>query len=687
MAIDLELGLVWDSDQKNFEINLRLSGPDGLDQMDFPRHAITIDVDELRTLTGDEQEYAARLSEMVFAEPLIERYYRKAVDSAGTDSVHFRLHLNGPARFHELRWESLRTPGKPDMPIAVTGNVMFSRYLSGENWPLIPSRQYRERRALVIVAAPSNLDEFEGLAEVEHDAEIARARTALTDYYRVDVLERASLAEIAKYLDKDYYEVLYVVAHGWLTEDVPRLLLEKADGTGDVVDARRLAERVQAVGNKPTLAMLASCQSAAASEGNGVTSDSGALAGLGPRLAEAGVPAVVAMQGDITMVTAQTFVSVFFDAFRTEPVVDWAMAKARAAVRQRRDWWAPVLFSRLRSGRAYHLPAFTTKADDTWDDLSRLLARGRVTPVLGPGLADGILGSRSEIARRWALRRQMPIAWHGRTNLAQVAQYLRVTKKPNMVPIYLSEFLMSELVERVETAAGDDPFVGLPQRLLTGSDPSPAIREVGRRMRARNPADPYTVAASLNAPIFVTTGWTDLLQDALEEQGKEARTMCYPWYRSSTWEDIAGQRLDDWPDPDVDKPWVCHLFGRLEDPDSLVLTEDDYFAWLTAWIGKRNLLPESLGELSKALSVRSLLFVGYQLREWDFQVLFQGIQSFGGQGVLDDTLNVGVQLMPEVDVIEPEAAQRYLESALKQVNIFWSDTKTFMKELQDRIGT
>jgi len=117
-----------------------------------------------------------------------------------------------------------------------------------------------------------------------------------------------------------------------------------------------------------------------------------------------------------------------------------------------------------------------------------------------------------------------------------------------------------------------------------------------------------------------------------------------------------------------------------------VLTEDDYFAWLTAWIGKRNLLPESLGELSKALSVRSLLFVGYQLREWDFQVLFQGIQSFGGQGVLDDTLNIGVQLMPEVDVIEPEAAQRYLESALKQVNIFWSDTRTFMKELHSRTG-
>ncbi|MEU9687395.1 CHAT domain-containing protein [Amycolatopsis japonica] len=685
MAVDLELGLVWDTDQENFEINLRLSGSDSLERMDFLRHAIEIDVDELRTLTDDEQRYASRLSAMVFAQPMIEQYYRMAVNAAGTDSVHFRVHLNGPARFHQLRWESLRTPGDPEKPIATVGNVWFSRYLSGENWPLIPSRLYRDRRALVVVAAPSDIDSFEGLAEIRRDAEVARARAALTDY-RVEVVVRASLAEVVQRLDKNYYEVLYVVAHGWLTKDVPRLLLETAEGVGDVVDARRLAERIQAVGHKPTLAILVSCQSADVDEGDSESSDSGALAGLGPRLAEAGVPAVVAMQGNITMTTAETFVSTFFDAFKADSAVDRAMAKARVAVRDRPDWWAPVLFSRLRSGRAYHVPAFTAKADDTWNDLSRLLRRGRVTPVLGSGLADGILGSRSEIARRWALRRQMPIAWHGRTNLAQVAQYLRVTKTPNMVPLYLSEFLMSELLERVETATGDDPFFRLPPRLLEGDDPVPVVLEVGRRMRARDPDDPYTVAASLNAPIFVTTGWTDLLQDALREQGKQPRTMCYPWYRSSTWEDIDGERLGAWPDPEVGKPWVCHLFGRLNEPDSLVLTEDDYFAWLTAWIGKRNLLPESLGELSKALSVRSLLFVGYQLREWDFQVLFQGIQSFGGQGVLDDTLNIGVQLMPEVDVIEPEAAQRYLESALKQVNIFWSDTRTFMKELHNRTG-
>ncbi|MFC5692519.1 CHAT domain-containing protein [Amycolatopsis mediterranei] len=684
MAVDLELGLVWDNDQENFEVNLRMSGPESLDQMEFLRHAITIDADALRAAHADEDEYGARLTGMIFSQPKIEKYYRDAIRAAGTESVHFRIHLNGPARFHQVRWESLRAPGKDGRPIATSGNVLLSRYLSGENWPLIPSKPFRERRALIVVAAPADVEQYKDLAPVDRAAEVARATSSLADY-RSDVLGHATLDEIIRRMEKTPYEVLYLVAHGWLTEDVPRLLLENADGNGDVVDARRLAERVHAMAHKPTLAMLVSCQSADPGE-NPASADSGALAGLGPRLSEAGIPAVVAMQGNIAMATAEKFVKQFFDVFKNDAAVDVAMAKARAAVRTQPDWWAPVLFSRLRSGRAYHKPEFTTLAGETWDDLKLLLERHRVTPVLGPGLADGILGTRAEIARRWALRWQMPIAWHGRSNLAQVAQFLRVTKKSGMVPHYLTEFLMTDLLERVETAGHDnrdDPFVNLPSRLLTGSDPVPIIQEVGKRMRSRDAADPYRVAAALKSRIFVTTGWTGLLQDALQEAGFRPRTMCYPWYPESRSRDIEGVPLEAWPPPTVEEPWVCHLFGRLAEPESLVLTEDDYFAWLSAWIGKRNQLPETLSELSTALSVRPLLFVGYQLRDWDFQVLFQGIQNFGGQGMLNN-LNVGVQLMPEVDVIEPEAAQRYLESALKDVRIFWSDTKTFMKTLREK---
>ena len=43
---------------------------------------------------------------------------------------------------------------------------------------------------------------------------------------------------------------------------------------------------------------------------------------------------------------------------------------------------------------------------------------------------------------------------------------------------------------------------------------------------------------------------------------------------------------------------------------------------------------------------------------------------------------------PETSVVEPEAAQRYLESYFgdDRVNIFWADTRTFLDELRFRTG-
>lgn len=685
MATDLELGLVWDSDQQDFEVSLRLT-TDGVDQMCHLRKAITIDAGILNELTDDEPAYGAGLTGMVFAQPAIREYFRQAAGRG--DDVHFRLHIDGPARFHRIRWESLRDPDNLKYRIA-TSNFLFSRYLSSGDWRPITFTERPERRALVVVAAPTDLA-YHNLAEVDLDGEIRRARAALDGYW-VDVLGgggQASMVRIAELLNKTAYEVFYLVAHGRLVDNEPHLVLEDADGKYARVDGIRLAEAIRGLDGKPRLAMLLSCQSADAGD-DGPSGADGLLAGLGPRLCGAGIPAVVAMQGNVTVETAQRFATRFFQFFRETPVVDHAMARARSAVEDRRDWWAPVLFSRLRSGRAYYQPRPEADADDAWNDFAVMLRHHEVTPILGAGLSDGILGSRSAIAQGWVHRWQMPIASYGQSNLAQVAQYLRVHKAQMTVRGYLLEYLMSDLRERVEVAREGEPFFDLPESMLAESTPGPldAIHEVGRRMRVASRDDPYRVAATLNAPVFFTTGWTDLLQEAMRERGKNPRTMCFPWYRRAKWVDLDQNDVADWPPPDEENPWVCQLFGRLDNPQSLVLSEDDYFAWLSAWIDKRPTMPTNLSVLSTALTEGSLLFVGYQLREWDFQMLFQSILSFGGAERLRDRNHIGVQLMQD-DVIEPEAARHYLESYLKDTNvrIFWKDTRSFFAELRERTG-
>ena len=69
--------------------------------------------------------------------------------------------------------------------------------------------------------------------------------------------------------------------------------------------------------------------------------------------------------------------------------------------------------------------------------------------------------------------------------------------------------------------------------------------------------------------------------------------------------------------------------------------------------------------------------------------MFQGIKSFpASSDTLGDNTHVGVQLNPGHQVIEPEAAQDYLESYLDsdKVSIYWADTKKFLDEYRRRTG-
>ncbi len=99
----------------------------------------------------------------------------------------------------------------------------------------------------------------------------------------------------------------------------------------------------------PRLVVLATCASARTGEGD-------ALFALGPSLAETGVPAVLARQGDVTMDTVARFMPVFFAELRHDGQIDRAAAVARGAVRNRFDYWMPTLFMRSESGQLWDVP-------------------------------------------------------------------------------------------------------------------------------------------------------------------------------------------------------------------------------------------------------------------------------------------------------------------------------------------
>src|SRR5262249_31768513 len=79
----------------------------------------------------------------------------------------------------------------------------------------------------------------------------------------------------------------------------------------------------------------------------------GALASLGFRLAQAGVPAVVAMQGNLSMETARSFTPAFFEELKMDGRLERAMGVARSPLvaQDRPGCWMPVLLTRLHRGR------------------------------------------------------------------------------------------------------------------------------------------------------------------------------------------------------------------------------------------------------------------------------------------------------------------------------------------------
>ncbi|MCC2629725.1 MAG: hypothetical protein K0S14_3375, partial [Thermomicrobiales bacterium] len=168
----------------------------------------------------------------------------------------------------------------------------------------------RRNRALVVVANPSNLDEYapggEPLAAIDVAGEIARARKGLAgiEVTTLGESDRATLANMVDRLASDP-DILYLVCHGALIEGQSQLWLEDDAGKVAVTAASELVTRLRELEQPPRLVVLISCQSAG-------TDDGDVLGALGPQLGEAGIPAVLAMHGDVTMETAEAFMPVFF---------------------------------------------------------------------------------------------------------------------------------------------------------------------------------------------------------------------------------------------------------------------------------------------------------------------------------------------------------------------------------------
>ena len=673
---------------------------------------IALDPEEIAGIL-DAEKYAGALTGGLFEPPdtnggnaqpnlLREEFIRvRALSLDKNQPLRIRLLLDSSdSDLHNLRWETLLDP-QTRQPLFTGQLAYLSRYLYGSSGGRsVTLRTKGTLRALVAVAHPSNLDEW-GLADFDPKAEVDAAVAGLGDIpARVvpdaagaaagAVQERCTLSHIVELLREGVpgdrgYDIFYLVCHGQYKDGVSWLFLEDDAGKAARVQGAELARRVGELINSPRLVVLVSCQSAGDGAGQ-------ALTALGPMLGEAGVPAVLAMQGRISIETAAAFMPVFFKELDTHGIIDRAVAAARGHVRGlgRADYWMPVLYMRLTSGRLWRVPgsAGGQKGFEKWPALIRRLKLKECTPILGPGVLEWLACANSSIAAAWALRFGYPLRPYEINRLPQVAQFVYVQQENDRGLI--TEELMKDMARMMQERYARR----LPDALKTEDIALPDLLTFAAELRgAGGQVEPNTLLAALNLPIYITANFDMLLVRALEKLGKKPRVVIAPWNQEA--EDIlsdfgldAGSQNLDLTDPNhalhakpsPEAPLVYYLFGNFEHPETLVLTEDDYFEFLIGVTRNKDLVPIPIRE---ALAKNALLFVGFKLDEWDFRVIHRSIMAQQGSGNRQFK-SVGVQVdLDGSEIQQPERAGRYLEEYFDDadISLFWGNVDEFLNDL------
>jgi len=677
---ELEIGL-HRRDIETYAVEFRFSHPDsdadirtGQDET----ATASIDLNKLNQVVHDPLEYGKKLTDFFFKNAAVQTAFAQAKTSAQTLGVPLRVRLMIGAsapELHSLYWETLLDP-QDSHSLATDENLLFSRYLSSLDWRPVRLRAQGQLCALAVVANPSNLKEFD-LTPIDEESELTRARQGLADIPMTPLPGEggeptATLNNLIDQLRSGSYDILYLVCHGALVKDEPWLWLVGEDGKVARVSGIELIQRIQELQERPRLIVLASCQSAAPGSG-------GALSALGPRLAEAGIPAVLAMQDKISVQTVTEFMPVFFKELQRDGQIDRALAAARGSVRQRPDFWMPALFMRLKSGRIWYVPGFGEGRDEfeKWQSLKGFIGEKSCTPILGPGLIETMLGSRRYIAISWAERHGFPLSPQDKDNLPSVAQYILTSQSPAYLPVAYREALRHGIMLRYQA--------GLPNELTQVKSWSPtqleqALDLMSKTYAQENPTDPYKLLARLRLPLYITTSTLDLMTHALEEEGAEPVVRICPWNK---WVPTAKAIFEE--EPTVEKPLVFHLFGHISLPNSMVISEDSYFDYLIGVTQNKDLIPSAVRQ---ALSNTSLLFLGFQLEDWEFRVFFRFLMAQEGREMLKFYSHAAAQIEPEEDrTIDIRRARRYLEEyfSSENIGIYWGSSQEFLRELYEHL--
>jgi hypothetical protein len=670
----------------SYQLSLSHSDPDSQAEVAPVRGAAAFAPAELLPLLLLHAEYGRALTRQLFADPGVARRFLQVEAAAQASGCFLRVTLcidPSAQELQALRWELLRHP-ETDAALATSEAVLLSRFMVSRDWRPVRLRARAELTALIAVSAPPEAT-LRGFAEVDFAGEVARASAALAGIGVRTLGGPDAPCTVERLIGalRGGVDIVYLVAHGVFKRDTgaPALILQDDAGAARVVKGEEVATRIGELQRGPRLVVLASCQSGGDGRHVEAAQQTSVQATLAGRLADAGVPAVIAMQGFVSMVTVEAMMPVFFRELLRDGRIDRALAAARGAARGREDAWMPALYTRLTAGRLWYTPGFAgAQGNDVWRRLLRPVRAGKVVPILGPRLLETVHGGTHETARRLAEAHHFPFATHEWDDLPRVTEYMSVKESRfNVVRAYQDQLLADLLAQHRGWLPAEELAPATKPRL------GKLLALVGDRLRTDDPADACRILAELPAAVYVTANFDPLLERALRANQRAPQQVMARWRHGKAPQSAEEQCIAE---PTVQAPLVYHAFGAFGagGDDGLVLTEDDYFDYLIH-TSAAGLTPP---EVESALVDNSLLFLGFRLTDWHFRVLFRLMMNLPGRERLKQYCHVAVQLDPDAQTVaDVEGTKAYLAEYFgKQANIeiYWGSAEEFLRALRDELA-
>jgi len=317
---------------------------------------------ELREL----QAFGQKLFETLFKDDLVRSCYERSLEKALQEEKGLRIRLRLDPTLAGWPWEFLYSERQGDF-LALSTNTPLVRYIEIPQ-RIAPLAVSPPLRILVMVSCPGDYP------PLDMDREEEKICTALGELERrgvveIQFLKEATLSALQDRLREADFHIFHFIGHGGFDErtDEGALVLEGEAGKGSFVGGKHLGRLLR--DHFPMrLAVLNACEGA-------VTSSADPFAGVATALVRAGLPAVVAMQFEISDRAAIIFSREFYSALADNYPVDAAVAEARKAIsysiENTLEWATPVLFMRAPDGIIFQVPPMVA-VKERREELARL---------------------------------------------------------------------------------------------------------------------------------------------------------------------------------------------------------------------------------------------------------------------------------------------------------------------------